>query len=78
LWDLVEMLFYMDRLDWDGWLAYDVSTRNGDPIEMMSATISIVEAAWALLDKLGRDRLQGFVDEGLPARAFECLVKSLL
>jgi xylose isomerase len=78
LWDLVEMLFYMDRLDWDGWLAYDVSTRNGDPIEMMSATISIVEATWALLDKLGRDCLQGFVDEGLPARAFECLVKSLL
>ena len=78
LWDLVEMLFYMDRMDWDGWLAYDVSTRNGDPIEMMSATISIVEAAWELLDKLGRDRLQGFVDEGLPARAFEYLVRSLL
>ena len=78
LWDLVEMLFYLDRMSWDGWLAYDVSTRNGDPIEMMSATISIVDAASELLDKLGRDRLQGFVDEGLPARAFEYLVRSLL
>lgn len=77
LWDLVEMLFYMDRINWDGWLAYDVSTRNGDPVEMMSATIAIVEAAWELLDKLGRDRLQGFVEEGLPARAFEYLVRSL-
>jgi xylose isomerase len=78
LWDLVEMLFYLDRIDWNGWLAYDVSTRNGDPIEMMSATISIVDAAWELLDKLGRDRLQGFVEEGLPARAFDYLIKSLL
>jgi xylose isomerase len=78
LWDLIEMLFYLDRMDWSGWLAYDVSTRNGDPVEMMSATISIVDAAWELLDKLGRDRLQGLVEEGLPARAFDYLVKSLL
>jgi xylose isomerase len=84
LWDLVEMLFYLDRMGTDGlyprdgWLAYDVSTRNGDPIEMMSVTISIVEAAWKLLDKLGRDRLQGFVEEGLPAKAFDYLMGSLL
>jgi hypothetical protein len=45
---------------------------------MMSATISIVDAAWELLEKLGRDRLQGFIEEGLPARAFSYLVRSLL
>jgi len=78
LWDLIEMMFYLDRLAWEGWLAYDVSTRNDDPVEMMSATIAIVEAARQLLDKLGRERLQEFVDEGRPARAFEYLVRSLL
>jgi len=78
LWDLVEMVFYIERMGWDGWLAYDVSTRNGDPVEMMSATISIVEAAAELVDKIGADRLQGYIDEGLPARAFEGLVRSLL
>ena len=72
------MMFYLDRLAWEGWLAYDVSTRNDDPVEMMSATIAIVEAARQLLDKLGRERLQEFVDEGRPARAFEYLVRSLL
>jgi len=77
-WDLVEMVFYIERLGWDGWLAYDVSTRNGDPIEMMSATISIVEAAAEVVDKIGAERLQGYIDEGLPARAFEGLVRSLL
>jgi len=78
LWDMVEMLYYMDRLDWDGWLSYDVATRDGDQVEQMSATIAIVETGIALLDKLGRDNLQGFIDEGIPARAFEYLVKSLL
>ena len=78
LWDLVEMTFYLERLDWEGWLAYDVLTRNGDPVETMSATIAIVQAAQTLLDKIGRENIQGFIDEGLPARAFEHLVRSLL
>ncbi|MFN2110094.1 MAG: sugar phosphate isomerase/epimerase family protein [Anaerolineae bacterium] len=78
LWDMVEMLFYLDRLDWNGWLSYDVATRDGDQVEQMSATIAIVETGIALLDKLGRDKIQGFIDEGIPARAFEYLVKSLL
>jgi len=78
LWDLVEMMFYLDRLGWEGWLAYDVLTRDGDPVETMDATIAIVQTAQALLDKLGREKLQGFIDEGIPARAFEYLVRSLL
>jgi xylose isomerase len=77
-WDLVEMVFYLERIGWDGWFAYDVSTRNGDPVDMMSATISIVEAAGELVDKIGAEQLQAFIDEGLPARAFEALVRSLL
>ena len=78
LWDLVEMAFYLDRLDWEGWLAYDVLTRDGDPVKTMDATIAIVQAAEALLDKLGREKLQAFIDEGIPAHAFEYLVRSLL
>lgn len=78
LWDLVETLFYLDRLNWEGWLAYDVLTRNGDPLETMSATIAIMKAGEALLDRLGRDRLEALIQEGIPARAFEYLVKSLL
>ena len=78
LWDLIEMMFYLDRLDWEGWLAYDVLTRNGDPVETMSATIEIVNTSEKLLDKLGREQLQQFIEEGIPARTFEHLVKSLL
>ncbi|MGC9349853.1 MAG: sugar phosphate isomerase/epimerase family protein [Anaerolineae bacterium] len=78
IWDLVEMAYYLDRLDWDGWLSYDVATRHGDQVEQMSATIAIVEAAFALLDRLGRDQLQGCIEEGIPARAYKHLYESLL
>ena len=78
LWDLVETMFYLDRLDWDGWLCYDVLTRNGDPVEQMQTTINIMKTAEALLDKLGREKLAGFIEEGIPARAFDYMVKVLL
>jgi len=78
LWDLVEMLFYLDRLNWEGWLAYDVLTRDGDPVTTMNATISIMKSAQALLDKLGRDKLEALIKEGIPAKAIDYLVKSLL
>ena len=77
-WDLLEVVFYLDRLGWEGWLSYDVITRAGDVVESMGASISIVNMAVELLDKIGRERLQGFIDEGIPARAFEQLVRSLL
>lgn len=78
LWDLIEMLFYLDRLDWEGWLAYDVLTRDGDPVTTMNATISIMKSAEALLDKLGRDKLEAFIEEGIPAKALDYMIKSLL
>ena len=78
LWDLVEMMYYLDRLEWDDWVAYDVLTRNGDPVENMSVTIEIVQTARKLLDKIGREQIAGFIAEGIPAKAFSHLVRSLL
>jgi xylose isomerase len=78
LWDTIEMLFYLDRMNWDGWFSYDVVVRDGDPVEAMQTTINIVEAGIQLLEKIGRQNMEGFVREGIPARAFDHLVRSLL
>jgi xylose isomerase len=78
LWDLVETVFHLDRLGWEGWLAYDVLTRNGDPVEQMNATIAIMKAAEQLVSKIGRHRLEECIAEGIPARTFEQLFRSLL
>jgi xylose isomerase len=78
LWDTVEMLFYLHRLNWNGWLAYDVVTRDGDPVETMEVAIAAVKMAEELLNKMGCDKLQALIDEGIPARALHHMMKSLL
>ncbi len=78
LWDTLEMVYYMDRMDWEGWLSYDVMTRDGDVVEAIEATIGIVNDAQALLQKIGIKKIDEFVKEGIPARAFKHLVHSLL
>jgi xylose isomerase len=77
-WDLVETLFYLRQLKWKGWLCYDVLTRNGDVVEQMNATIAIMEAAEALLDKIGSDALRQCIDDGVPATTYRRLWEHLL
>jgi xylose isomerase len=77
-WDLLEVVFYLDRLNWEGWLSYDVVTRSGDVVESMEASIAVVNMAIELMQKLGPDRLQGYIDEGIPARALQGIMRSLL
>ena len=78
LWDQVEVMFYLRRLNWDGWFSYDVIVRDGDMVEGMQTSIEIVKMADQLVDKIGMEKLEGFIAEGIPARAFNHLVKSLL
>ena len=77
-WDLIEVVFYLDRLDWDGWLSYDIVTRNGDLVESMESAIALVEMSFALLDKIGREHLQQCINEAVPARTFKTLMERLL
>jgi len=78
LWDLLEMIFYLERLNWDGWFAYDIFTRNGDPVENMSASISIIESAIKLVHKIGLAQLQEFINESNSAYTFTKLWRALI
>jgi xylose isomerase len=78
LWDLIEVVFYLKRLEWDGWLSYDVAMREGTIVEGMSASISIVKTAEAFVEKVGIQKLESYIQEGLPARTFDQLIKHLL
>lgn len=77
-WDLIEMMAYLDRLDWDGWLSYDVVTRDGDQVSQMEASIALVNMGHALLDKFGREKLQSLIEDGVPAATYTYLMRSLL
>jgi xylose isomerase len=78
VWDLVEVMFYLRRLQWDGWFSYDVIVRDGDMVEAMQTSIEIVKIAEQLVEKIGMTKLEGMLVEGIPARAFSQLYHSLL
>lgn len=77
VWDMVETIFYLDRMKWDGWFSYDVFTKHGDPVEAFDATIQSINALVALLDKLGSARLQELIETSSPAKTTEYLLKTL-
>jgi xylose isomerase len=66
-WDLLESLYYLEKLDWDGWFSYDVLTRSGDDtLQNQIASIKIMQTAQRVLHKLGRERLDEIVAAGHP------------
>lgn len=78
LWETLELLFYIERLGWSGWFAYDVFTRSGDNAEAVAATFEIMENLEKLREKIGMDVLKGMIAEGVPARNINRLIASLL
>jgi len=78
LWDFLEIMFYLDKFNWDSWISYDVMTRQGDPVKQIQSTINIINGLQCLLEKIGKNKLQSLIDEGIPAITYEHLIKSLL
>lgn len=77
-WETLETLFYVRELGWDGWFAYDVFTRTGDNAEAVAATFQMMADLDRLIDRLGMETLRGIRAEGIPARAFQTLMRGLV
>ena len=77
-WDTLETLFYMRRLDWEGWLSYDVYARGDELVRSMGASISVIKHVEAFLDKVGMERLQTLIDQGSPSGTFDTLIQAML
>lgn len=77
-WDLIEVMFYLRRLQWDGWFSYDVIVRDGDMVQAMQTSIEAVKIADQLVDKIGMANLEEMIREGDPGRAYSRLFRALL
>jgi xylose isomerase len=77
-WDLIEVMFYLKRIDWDGWLSYDIVSRSSSTVNHMSASISIVNLASELVEKIGRAKLESYIECAAPDQTFESLIRALL
>jgi xylose isomerase len=78
LWDTLETLYYLDRLEWEGWFSYDVVNRDGDVVRTQQATIRVMQATERLLDKLGREKVGALIRDGDPAQTMEYLMETLV
>lgn len=78
LWETVETLYYIRKLNWSGWFAYDVFTRHGDPAEALEATFKIMDDLNAFIDKLGMDTLEQMTQQQEPAAAYRKLIRAML
>lgn len=76
LWDLVETLFYLERAQWNGWFAYDVHTREGDPDQTVAAAVRIMRILIAWVEER-REFLAELVAEPRVADVFPRLIKEL-
>lgn len=78
LWETLELLYYLDRMDWNGWFAYDVFTRNGDNVEAVAATFEIMDNLEKLRHKISKEELDAMIADGTPAHNINKLIASLL
>ena len=66
LWDLVETLFYLKHLKYDGWLVSDVAPFRLDPVKVCSQTYRNLVWAEQIVDRIGMARLWQLIREGDP------------
>lgn len=78
LWSTLETLFYLRRVGFDGWVAYDVFTRTEDNVAAIASTFEIMEDLENLIDKIGEDKLEAMIAEGIPGNGYRDLIKAML
>lgn len=79
VWDLLETLYYLQRVNWQGWFSYDVLTRSGDDVlGVQVATMRVMKAAEKLLSKIGVQHLAEMIAQGAPHESIPLLWEALL
>lgn len=77
-WDLVECMFTLGEVGYQGWLTSDVAPFRLDPVKTCSATYRSVVWAEKVVEKIGRERLREIVSQGDPVDALDALQAAVL
>ena len=62
--EMLELLYWLDRMDYTGWYALDIFPYREDGIRAASESIAWIEGLHGLLDKIGRDRIAQVIASG--------------
>jgi xylose isomerase len=62
--EMLELLYWLDRLDYDGWYALDIFPYREDGVRAATESIRWIEGLHGLLDKIGRERITQVIASG--------------
>jgi len=62
LWDLVESTYYLHRVGYDGWVAFDVFPARRDAVATMQASREMYRHAEAIIDRIGLGELTRMIE----------------
>ena len=78
VWDWVELVYYLDELEYKGWVTSDVAPFRIDAVKTFSSTHRSIIWAEKVIEKIGRDELRRIVREGDPVDALDALQKATM
>jgi xylose isomerase len=76
--ELLELLYWLDRLGYDGWYALDIFPYREDGIVAATESIRWIQALHGLLDKIGRPRIAALIAESDAMGASRAIREALL
>jgi len=76
-WDLIETMFYLRLLNYDGWLVADVAPFRLNPVQVCSATYNSLIWADRVIERVGIKKLQKLTRKGDPLSVMRALQKAL-
>ncbi len=60
----LELIYWLDRLDYNGWYALDIFPYREDGVRASNESIKWIKGLHAVLDKIGRDRIADVIASG--------------
>ena len=57
LWDLLESIYYLRKLEYDGWMTFDVFPARLDPVETMQSSLRMCLIAEKIIDRIGMESI---------------------
>lgn len=76
--ELLELLYWLDRLNYSGWYALDIFPYREDGIRAAAESIAWIQGLHRLLDKIGRQRIAQVIASGDAMEASAMLREALL
>ncbi|MBC7234433.1 MAG: sugar phosphate isomerase/epimerase [Chloroflexi bacterium] len=78
-WEWLELLYTLDRLDYQGWIGADIAAHQLGPVEAFGANTRMLQRMMWLLDRVDIQELQALVrQDGTVPQIFDLLMRNMI